>query len=94
MLTLPDGGKRWPRFGSSRLTQIAPIQQIRLVQTSLTEIEVRLQTARPLTEAETAKLSATIIENLQHPFALRFSFVDEFARTASGKFEDFQSLVN
>lgn len=93
ILTLPNGDEKWPRFGSARLAGIAPIQQAQLVQKSLNEIEARLSVTRPLTAAETKKLRETILNGLGHPFDLTFSFVDEFPRTANGKFEDFQSLL-
>ncbi|MDA0238722.1 MAG: AMP-binding protein [Proteobacteria bacterium] len=93
MLTLPNGDKKWPRFGSARLAGIAPVKQAQLVQKSLNEIEARLSVERPLTLDETTKLRETILNGLGHSFDLTFSFVDVFPRTVNGKFEDFQSLL-
>ena len=64
-----------------------------LVQKSLTEIEARLSVGRDLTDGEVAELRSIILDSLGHEFDLTFTFVDEFPRTANGKFEDFQSLL-
>ena len=94
MLTLPSGGQAWPvQFFSSELLAVAPVRQFQLVQRSLEEIEVRLVTARDLSEDEEAGLRELIGNRLGHGFRLRFVYVDEIPRLPSGKYEDFRSEV-
>ena len=93
MATLPSGDQFWPRFYSDDLAAIAPVRQAQLVQRSVHEIEVRLVVGRDLTGDEEERLRKVILEYLGHPFTLRFTYVDEIPRSASGKFEDFLSLV-
>ncbi len=94
MATLPSGERFWPRFYSDDLATIAPVRQAQLVQRSVHEIEVRLVVGRDLTGDEEERLRKVILEYLGHPFTLRFTYVDEIPRSASGKFEDFLSLVD
>jgi len=94
LLALPDGTRRWPRLGyESRLQEIAPIELMQMLQTSLDEIEVRLVMGRPLDEAETGALTTFIHGNLGHPFRLRFVYVDTIRNPANGKVEQFISLL-
>ncbi len=91
MLRLPSGDQLWPRFRSARLSHIAPVRQLQLVQTSLEEIRVNLVAARPLTADEEMALRERFTEGLGHPFRLDFRYLDEIPRAANGKFEDFKS---
>ncbi len=93
MATLPSGEQTWPRFHGSRLGKIAPVRQAQLIQRSLEEIQVNLVVTRPVTTAEEDRLRETIREGLGYRFALSFVYVDEIPRAASGKFEEFLSLV-
>lgn len=76
-----------------RLREIAPIELMQMIQTSLDEILVRLVMARALTESETRDLTTLIQGNLGHPFALRFDYTDSIRNTANGKVEQFISLI-
>ncbi len=94
MFTLPSGEQFWPvPFSSKELLAVAPVRQFQFVQKSLDEIEVKLATARDLTEGEEAALRELIGRKLGPDFALRFVYVDEIPRLPSGKFEDFRSEV-
>ena len=93
LLTLPDGSRRWPVVGSYLFTEIAPVRQFQLVQHSVREIEVRLAVSRPVTDEEEAALTAVVLEKLAHPFDIRFTYHDDIPRSASGKYEDFMSLI-
>jgi phenylacetate-CoA ligase len=93
-LTLPDGSKRWPTIGTTRLLDIAPIRRFKVVQKSLSDIEVRLIVARPLLESETAALRAHLTDQFGHPFNWHFVFLDEFPPQPGDKFEDFISEVS
>jgi phenylacetate-CoA ligase len=92
-LVLRDGRRYWPTFGSRGLGGIAPVRQHQFVQTDFDVIEARLVTVRPLTPGEEAALRAHVLSRLPAPFELRFAYVGEIARSASGKFEDFMSDV-
>ncbi len=94
MATLPSGEKFWPRFYSDDLAGIAPVRQVQLVQRSVHDIDVRLVVARALTGDEEERLKSVILEYLGHPFTLRFTYVDEIPRSASGKYEDFLSVID
>ncbi len=93
MATLPNGEQVWPRIGSSRLSRIAPVRQIRLVQRSLEEIQIDLVVARPLTGEEEEKIKEAIGKGFGHTFRLVFNYMDEIPRAASGKYEDFRSEI-
>ncbi len=94
MAVLPNGDKIWPiAYFSASMMPIAPVRQIQLIQPSVHRIDVKLVTARPLSEEEETKLKDYLLDCLKHPFELTFDYVDEIPRTASGKYEDFISLV-
>jgi phenylacetate-CoA ligase len=94
MAVLPNGDKIWPiAYFSASMMPIAPVRQIQLVQTTVDHIDVKLVTARPLTDAEERNLKAYLLECLKHPFDLSFDYVDEIPRAANGKYEDFVSRV-
>ncbi|NQU71239.1 MAG: phenylacetate--CoA ligase family protein [Rhodospirillales bacterium] len=88
---LPSGAYIWPRFGTNRASRIAPVRQSQLVQVSETEILVNLVVARPLSVEEESALTEMYRGSLGFPFDLRFVYLDEIPRAASGKFEDFRS---
>lgn len=93
-LSMPDGSRRWPTLGTSRLLEIAPpIRRFKLVQKTLQEIEIRLIVGRPLAKAEVEDLRAHFTDQLGHPFQFRFVFLDEFPPQPGDKFEDFISEV-
>jgi phenylacetate-CoA ligase len=96
MLRLPGGGERWPLLSSGdigKLLALGPIRQYQFAQTHNDCIEVRLQTARPLTEDEARVVVDWAHAKFGDPFRIELAFPAELARTASGKFEDFVSLV-
>ncbi len=93
MATLPSGETFWPRFYSDDLAKVAPIRQAQLVQRSVHDIDVRLVVARALTAEEEERLKSVILRYLGHPFRLGFTYMDEIPRSASGKYEDFLSLI-
>ncbi len=94
MATLPSGEQFWPRFYSDDLATIAPVRQVQLVQRSVHDIDARLVVARAMTPDEEDRLKSFILEYLGHPFTLRLVYVDEIPRSASGKYEDFLSMVD
>ena len=89
LMKLPDGSTRWPVFGIPKFRSIAPIRQFQFIQRSLEELEIRLAVERPITEDEQRRFGQYILDQLGHPFRLRWTFVPEISLSRSGKFEDF-----
>jgi phenylacetate-CoA ligase len=94
LLALPDGTRRWPRLGyESGLQEVAPIELMQMIQTSLEEIQVRLVMVRTLDDVEAENLTAFIQDKLGYPFRLHFEYVDSIRNPANGKVEQFVSLI-
>jgi len=93
MLTLPSGDQICPRFVFEEFAWDLPIRQLQVVQNSLETLTVRLVCDRPLTPDEEKRVTETLLKTARHPFAVRFEYVPEIPRAASGKFEEFQSNV-
>ncbi len=93
LLILPSGEQRWPLVGFMKYGEIAPVEQFKFIQHSTEEIEVLLVVARPLSEAEETALKTHMVASLDHPFRIRFTYLDAIPRGPGGKFEEFTSLV-
>ena len=92
MITLPNGEKRWPGFGhGENLADLPRIRQYQAVQVSLEEIELRLVEPSRFSPAEEEKIMVYMQQTLGHPFRILIRYVDEIARSPSGKFEEFRS---
>ncbi len=94
MLTLPDGQKIWPGFGSRGLTAIAPIRQHQVIQKSVDELEARLVTERELTVEEEEQLAEHITRLLPSKMSVAFTYLANIPRSPGGKFEDFISEID
>ncbi|PCI79788.1 MAG: hypothetical protein COB20_04180 [SAR86 cluster bacterium] len=94
MLRHPDGSTRWPNFGFREFMQVAPLRQFQIVQHSLDEIELKVVVDQRLTEEQEARIKDILKENLGHPFAVKLSYHAALPRSASGKFEDFVSMLS
>jgi len=90
MLQLPDGGKCWPGFPMNTLVDLDAIQELKMIQHSLKDIEVELVLARPLTSAEEERLIDAVRIRLLHPFPVRLTSVAAIHRGNSYKREDFE----
>ena len=90
MLTLPSGDKMWPSFPAKLFLAIAPVKQYQLVQRRPDEIELKLAVDETLTGDQEERLREALNKRLGHPFAYRFTYVDEIPRSAGGKYEDFR----
>ncbi len=91
MLTLPDGGKRYPYYGHNALVAIRAIRQHQVIQRSVYDIEIKLVVSRPLTAEEEGRIKAIATGGMGHPFAITLSYVDEIRREPSGKYAEFRS---
>ena len=93
MLRDPTGRTRWPSFPGKFWYAIAPFRQIRLVQHTLSEIEVQYACERALTEGEHERIVSMLNERLGYPFGIRFTRLEQIARARNEKWEDFVSLL-
>ncbi len=96
MLTLPSGEQRWPLLSSSNigaLLALAPIRHYQFVQHTAEGIELRLAVARKLTSEQEVAVKRWVQEKFGYPFAVTISYCDDIRPAASGKFEDFVSLI-
>ncbi|MBI5463093.1 MAG: phenylacetate--CoA ligase family protein [Gammaproteobacteria bacterium] len=93
MLTFPDGRQAYPSFPAELWDDIAPIRQLQLVQTALTQIMARLVVARPLTAQETDTFASRLQARLGYPFVIELRYQEDIPRSAGGKYEDFISEV-
>ena len=90
MLTLPSGDKMWPSFPAKLFLAVAPVKQYQLIQGRPDEIEVTLVVDETLSGDQEERLREALNKRLGHPFAYRFTYVDEIPRSAGGKYEDFR----
>lgn len=92
----PDGKPYWPVLGLNRFRQIIPsLRQYQLVQTGLDAITVKLVCDPSPTAEQLQGLQATLTEALGYPYRLEWQIhATELPLTASGKFEEFMSLLS
>lgn len=93
MLCLPDGSLSWPAPGIKAFCDRFPIRQAQMVQVSLEEIELNLVVRQALTPEQEEEIRRMTVKQMGHPFNVRIAYHDEIPRSASGKFEEFKSLV-
>ena len=91
--TLPDGRIIYPYVQISRFRDFISFSQVQVIQTGYDAIEVRYVKLEPAREPDAAGLGAYLSEALGARFNVQVTAVPEIARSASGKFEDFLSLV-
>ncbi len=89
----PGGRVAWPLFGSTPFLDIAPIVQFQIVQHALDDVEMRAVVRAPPTSEQEARLRQAVQQALDGPLPVRFTWVDEIPRSASGKYEVFVSRV-
>jgi phenylacetate-CoA ligase len=94
MLTLPNGERVWPLFGTNAISAVAPVRQFRLVQKSLHQLVLELSVARALDPAEERQLRELVLGTLGHPFELTLAYLPSIPRAQSGKFEEFRSELD
>ena len=93
LITLPSGERHWPKLGLVDLHEYAPVQQFQAVQKTLHDIEFRLVTPRPLSDAETDALHRRFSEAVGDSFNITMKLVKELKRSAGGKYEEFLSEI-
>jgi phenylacetate-CoA ligase len=95
LVRLPTGQRFWPFVGYPRFAEVAKVLQYQVIQHTSTELEARLVVqGNQLDEAQRVALTTIIQQALGYPFAVRFTlFPAAIPRGASGKFEEFQCLI-
>ena len=91
----PEGKQFWPVLGLGRFRQIIPsLRQYQLIQTEFDAMTVRLVSLLPPSVDQLQSLHATLIEALGYTYRLTWQVQpNELPETASGKFEEFISLL-
>ena len=88
---LPDGRSIYPLFSVARLRELVPMQQFQIVQTEFETVEVRYVPLAGTVDA--AGLEDYMRQALTPTVRVLAVPVGQIDRSASGKFEDFLSLV-
>lgn len=89
MLKLESGEQIFPDIAALHLNEIAPLRQYQMTQKTYTDIEMKLNLARPFEGDEEAQMRKMILDALGRPFNLHLVHVEDIPRHPSGKFEDF-----
>jgi phenylacetate-CoA ligase len=93
LFKLRDGSRVWPDTRTSEMQRYVGLSQVQIVQTGVEEVEVRYVpdgSSRPVNAAGLQEYFRSVI----HPsLMVKAVAVKEIARTPSGKFEDYVSLV-
>jgi phenylacetate-CoA ligase len=85
----PDGDTYWPTVPPPRLVDIYPLRQFQYVQTALDAVTLRVVADRDPTDEECARIADLVREYLHTPLDVAVERVDEIARNAGGKYEDY-----
>lgn len=95
LIRLPDGTKAYPKLGERRIAETpgADIRQYRVIQRSLTTLEMQVVSPRPLDETQRRHIAEGLRESLGHPFEVTFTFPESIPTGANGKLEVFLSEV-
>lgn len=93
MFTLSDGRIIYPDLNTTSLRTFISFEQMQVVQTDYDRIEVRYVPLHGERYLDEAGLEAYVREALDSGLRVRAIAVEEIPRAASGKFEDFLSLV-
>jgi phenylacetate-CoA ligase len=91
---LRDGRTLYPYVAPARFREFMSFDQIQIVQTDYEEIEVRYVPLDTSREVDAAGLEACLRAEIDASFNVRAVPVEEVPRSASGKFEDYLSLVS
>jgi phenylacetate-CoA ligase len=95
LLVLPGGTRRWPVFDAHRQpADMPPVFQYQVIQRSEAKIEVHVVRHADFTSSEEEIVRRYVTQMLEHSFDIHICRVDSIARSPSGKFEDFISLVD
>jgi phenylacetate-CoA ligase len=91
---LRDGRTLYPYVSPARFREFMAFEQIQVVQTDYDELEVRYVPLDPSREVDAVGLETCLRAEIDSSFKVRAVPVAEIPRSASGKFEDYLSLVS
>jgi phenylacetate-CoA ligase len=91
--TLRDGRTIYPLVPVARLREFISFEQFQIVQTDYDRIEVRYVPIDASRQIDEAGLESCVRDLVDPSFNVRAIAVDEIPRSASGKYEDYLSLV-
>ena len=90
MAVLPSGERMWPSIRSGEVFAAAPsVRQFQMIQHSTKEIELKLVVDGRVSAAQEERLRHELAKHIGHPFAFRFTYVEDIPRSPGGKYEDF-----
>ena len=91
---MADGRILYPLFSIARLRDFVPLLQFQIVQTSYDEVKVRYVPAPGAGLADAAGLGDYLRQEIDQSLRVTAVAVADIPRAATGKFEDFISLVD
>lgn len=94
MFVRKDGTSLWPYFRTQAIAEMPEVQQWKLIQNQLGEIVVQLVVEGELSEVSRQRIEGIVLEHLPEETVVRFDLVRDIPRSASGKFEDFESRLS
>jgi phenylacetate-CoA ligase len=92
--TLRDGRVIYPLLPVGRMREFISFEQFQVVQTDYDAIEIRYIPLDPSKSADAVGIEACVRELIDPSFSVQAVAVEEIPRSASGKFEDYLSLVS
>jgi len=93
MLVHPDGRRSRPRTVEMWEDGALAIRQMQIIQHALNDIEIKLVTAHPFSEAEENLLSDRFRRSCGEDFPIRITYHQEIPRGPGGKFADFRCEI-
>ena len=96
MFVAPSGGRYYPIYTdaiSELAREMKVINQVQLLQTSITEVTVRMVVTRKLDMEQEARVKAVLGAALSGFYELDIQYFDEIPRTSDWKFEDAICMV-
>ncbi len=94
LMSMPDGGRRWPGCELISLDVVPGIRQHQFVQTALDRIELLLVADRPLGAPDHESLAAVVRERLGQGLEIAVVRVERLPHSAGGRLEDFVNLLS
>ena len=88
-----DGSRKWPLLMSDVIQTLVPNRQWQIIQTALDRIELRYVPKSPDQVNDLAALSAYARQQLHPSVQVQTVVVERIDRSASGKVEDYISLI-
>ena len=94
LVVKPDGSRHWPPLTKYVFKSGISLGQFQIIQHSLTDIEVTLVNENRLTVEQEAILTEHLLLALDHPFPIRYTYLEKMPQPPNGKFEDFITHVD